>query len=235
MTPTEDRNWIVEQAVNLLIRQLFAYIRRIINEGSAIFGIPPLDPIALDHFHLQVPAGLINLDLELKNILGVGIGSFEVHRSYLDLADLSFDIDISVPTFDISAEHYDLVGDFFTAIPLYGKGRALFKVEGFRFQAKIFLEQSEDEKSVIINRIENTAFQIPGFKSDLTGAIGGGEIDRVVNAMIEEVIMDYVNRFRGFIAFTVGTHLPAVLNPFLNELDTWRYIAALPRPRDTVA
>ncbi|KAJ8733985.1 hypothetical protein PYW07_014536 [Mythimna separata] len=227
VSAVEDRNVLV----NALIRQLIAYIRRVINNGSSIFGIPPLDPLDLEHYHLYIPAGLINLDLELHKIWATGIGSFVVHRSHLDLNDLSFDLDISVPKLDASAADYDLIGDFFTAIPLYGKGKANFVIENFRFKAKLFLKQSEDEKSVLIDRIENASFEIPSFKSELTGVIGGGDIDGIVNSMIEEVIIDYVNRFQGAISAAGSNLAIAGLNPILDQLDTWAYIAVLlPRP-----
>ncbi|KAJ8734829.1 hypothetical protein PYW08_014079 [Mythimna loreyi] len=226
----EDRNVLV----NALIRQFFAYVRRVINNGSSIFGIPPLDPLELEHYHLYIPAGLINLDLELNKILATGIGSFEVNRSHLDLHELSFDLDITVPRLDAAADEYDLIGDFFTAIPLYGKGKAKFVIEDFRFRAKLFLKQSEDELSVLIDRIENASFEIPSFKSELTGVIGGGDIDGIVNSMIEEVIIDYVNRFQGAIAAAGSKLAIAGLNPILDQLDTWSYIAVLlPRPPRT--
>nr|XP_021182910.2 uncharacterized protein LOC110371118 [Helicoverpa armigera] len=219
----ESRNLLV----NALIRQLIAYIRRVINNGSSIFGIPPLDPLDLEHLHLYIPAGLINLDLELQKIFMTGIGGFVVHRSNLNLHDLTFDLDISVPKLDISAEEYDLIGDFFTAIPLYGKGSAKFEVEGFRFQAKLFLKQSDDEKSVLIDRVEDATFVLPHFKCQLTGVIGGGDIDGIVNSMVEEVIIDYVNRFQGAISLVASQLVVAGLNPVLDQLNTWSYIAVL--------
>ncbi|CAH2068700.1 unnamed protein product, partial [Iphiclides podalirius] len=219
----EDRNILI----NMLIRQLIAYLRHVINNGSAIFGLPPLDPLDLDHFHLVIPAGLINLDLELKNVKMLGLGGFVVHRSVLQLSDLSFDIDISVPKLDLSAELYDLTGDIFNAIPLYGNGKAIFLVEGFRIRAKLFLKQSDDEKSVIIDRIENASFELPNFKSELSGAIGGGDIDSIVNALIEEVIVDYINRFQGVISKIGSEALVTFANPFLDQLDTWKYIERL--------
>ncbi|XP_037300783.1 uncharacterized protein LOC115449206 [Manduca sexta] len=220
---SDNRNLLV----NALIRQFFAFIRNIINNGWPLFGIPVLDPLNLKEFHLQVPAELLNLDLDLKNVLVKGLGQFIVHRSNLNLRQLSFDIDISFPVIHAEAEQYDLVGDMFTAIPLYGKGGAVFNADGFRFHAKLFLKQSEDGQSVLIDRVENAGFLFPQLKSDISGAIGGGDIDYIVNAMIEEVIFDYVNRFRGAISNTVASAIPPLLNPFLNQLDTWRFIAVL--------
>ncbi|CAD0195426.1 unnamed protein product [Chrysodeixis includens] len=222
-TSLESRNLLV----NALIRQLIAYVRYVINNGSSVFKIPVLDPLELQHFHLDLPAGLINLDIELKNILATGLGAFVVHRSHLNLHDLSFDLDISVPTIDASAEHYDLTGDFFTAIPLYGKGSATFKVDGFRVQGKLYLKQSDDGKSVLIDRIESASFAVPFFKSNISGAIGGGDIDGIVNSMVEDVIVDYVNRFQGAISDTASRILVDAANPFLDQLDTWRYISVL--------
>ncbi|XP_068628652.1 uncharacterized protein [Battus philenor] len=221
---TQDERSIL---VNILIRQLIAYIRHVINNGSAIFGLPPLDPLDLESYHLIVPAGLLNIDLELKNILVSGFGGFVVHKSTLRLPDLTFDLDISLPRLNISTELYDLTGDVLNAFPLYGYGKAVFQVEKFRFQAKLFLKQSDDEKSVIIDKIEDASFQLPSFKSDLDGAIGGGSIDAIVNNLLEEVIVDYINRFRGAISKISSEALVQFANPFLNRLDTWKYIEML--------
>ncbi|KAI8429950.1 hypothetical protein MSG28_000413, partial [Choristoneura fumiferana] len=192
----ESRNILI----NALIRQLFTYIRYVINNGSAIFGLPPLDPLVLENYHLYIPAGFINLDLNLKDAMMTGIGGFVVHTSDFVPSQLSFDLDISVPSIVVSAGHYDLIGDLLTAVPL-------FQVDGLRLRGKVLLKQSEDGKS-----------------SELTGVIGGGDIDKIVNAVIEDVIVDYVNRFQGAIAAVVTTVLPAVANPLLEQLDTWRYI-----------
>jgi hypothetical protein len=43
------------------------------------------------------------MDLDLKNIYATGLGGFVVHRSYLNLKKLSFDLEISVPRIEIYA------------------------------------------------------------------------------------------------------------------------------------
>ncbi|KAM3966874.1 uncharacterized protein ACR2FA_012406 [Aphomia sociella] len=220
---TAQRNILV----NILVRQLIQYLRYVINNGSAIFGIPPLDPFELDALHIVIPAGLINLDLDLKNAIATGFGGFVVHKSDLDLRDLTFDLDISIPRIDINCESYDLVGDLLTAIPLYGKGQARFEVENFRMQAKLYLKQSDDRQSVLIDRVENAAFQLPSFKSHLTGVIGGGDVDAIANAITEEVIIGYVNRFQGAISTLAATAVITIGNPLLDQLDTWKFIAPL--------
>ncbi|XP_063633553.1 uncharacterized protein LOC134804443 [Cydia splendana] len=219
-----ERNAAIEFLINQLIRQLFNYIRSVINNGSSLFGIPPLDPLFLEEFRLHLPLGLINLDLDLKNALMTGIGGFVVHTSTFTPSQLSFEVDISVPSIVIEAESYDLVGDLLTAIPLYGKGKARFQIDGFRFSGTLLLKQSEDGQSVILDRVINSFYQIPHFKSELTGVIGGGNIDQVVNAMLEDVIIDYANRFQGAIAAAVSYALPVAVNPVLSTLDTWKYI-----------
>lgn len=45
--------------INTLIRQLIEFIRHVITDGSPALNIPPLDPLEFDHFHLEIPAGLI--------------------------------------------------------------------------------------------------------------------------------------------------------------------------------
>ncbi|XP_059049419.1 uncharacterized protein LOC131844523 [Achroia grisella] len=214
--------------VNILVRQLFEYIRYVIKNGSIIFGTPPLDPLYIEELALKVPAGLLNLDLELQRIAASGVGDFVVHKSDLSLRRLTFDLDISVPRLEISSDVYDLVGDILTAIPLYGTGNARFIIEDFRLQSKLYLKQSDDGKSVLIDRIENPAFQLPSFQSQLTGVIGGGEdVDAIVNAITEDVIIGYVNRFQGAISKIASLAIIAVANPILDQLDTWKFLAPL--------
>ncbi|CAK1548492.1 unnamed protein product [Leptosia nina] len=223
----ESRNFLV----NALIRQLLEFLRNLIANGNDLFGIPPLDPLVVDKLNLDLPAGLINLNLNLTNAVVGGIGGFVAHRTHLEPADLSFDIDIAVPRLKVNAERYSLIGNILTAVPIYGDGGAEFIVEGFRFKAKLFLKQSANEKAVIIDRIENVSFEIPSFKAAVKGAIGGGDIDTIVNAVIDEVIVGYVNRFRGAISNIAGVVVVAVLNPILEQLDTWGWISIiLPRP-----
>ncbi|XP_013144301.1 PREDICTED: uncharacterized protein LOC106107843 [Papilio polytes] len=220
---TSERNFLI----NLLIRQLIAYVRNVINNGSDLFGLPPLDPLDLDSFRLQIPAGIANLDLDLQKIYMTGLGGFVVHKSELSLRELSFDLDLSIPKLDISTEIYDFTGDLFNAIPLYGKGNAAFQIESFRLRAKIYLKQSDNEKSIIIDRIEGASFELPSFKSNVSGAIGGGDIDVIVNTMIQEVVVDYINRFRGAISNFGSEFVVDFANPYLNQLDTWKFIERL--------
>ncbi|CAF4883479.1 unnamed protein product [Pieris macdunnoughi] len=225
-TAPEGRNFLI----NTLIRQLLEFLRNLISNGNDLFGIPPLDPLKIENLHLEIPAGLINLKLNLTDALVTGIGAFKAHRTHLDTSDISFDIDISVPELKISAGSYQLDGDLLTAIPIYGDGGAEFIITDFRFKAKLFLKQSDDGKSAILDRIENLTFEIPKFKSNITGAIGGGDIDKIVDAVLEEVIIGYVNRFRGAISKIANMAVIAILNPILEQLDTWRWIAMiLPR------
>ncbi|CAH4030781.1 uncharacterized protein LOC123717790 [Pieris brassicae] len=222
----EGRNFLI----NALIRQLLEFLRNLISNGNDLFGIPPLDPLKIENLHLEIPAGLINLKLNLTDAMLTGIGAFKAHRTHLNTSDISFDIEISVPELKISAGSYHLDGDILTAIPIYGDGGAEFIVNDFRFKAKLFLKQSDNKKSAILDRIENLSFEIPNFKSNITGAIGGGDIDKIVDAVLEEVIIGYVNRFRSAISKITNMAVIAILNPILEQLDTWRWIdMILPR------
>lgn len=65
------------------------------------------------------------------------------------------------------------------------------------------------------------------FQSKLSGVIGGGGIDAIANALIEEVFIGYVTRFHGVIAVGVSQAIISGANPILDQLDTWKYIANL--------
>ncbi|GBP23049.1 hypothetical protein EVAR_15724_1 [Eumeta japonica] len=187
-------------------------------------GHPGAGSLFLEQYHLLVPAGLLNLDVNVTNGLLEGLGDFVVHQSNFDRGEISFEVEMSVPLIKVKADNYKLVGDFFTMIPLYGDGIALFEVENFRARGKFYLKQSDDEKSILIDRIDEPSYSIGSIKSGLTGVIGGGNIDGIINSIVEEVIVGYANRFSGAIALVVSRGLVEVVNPFLDQLDSWRYI-----------
>lgn len=45
--------------LDVLIRQLFQLLTRIIINGWPEFGIPVLDPMNIEKYYLQLPAGII--------------------------------------------------------------------------------------------------------------------------------------------------------------------------------
>lgn len=63
------------------------------------------------------------------------------------------------------------------------------------------------------------------FQSKLSGVIGGGDIDAIVNAIIEEVLVDYVRRFENLIAGQAAREIVKYGNPVLDRLNTWVFIS----------
>ncbi|CAB3237320.1 unnamed protein product [Arctia plantaginis] len=225
-----ERNWIINETVNALIRQLIKFVRHLIKHGSEAFGIPILDPLQIDKLNITVPLAFLSLELNLEKILVTGLSNFLIHQSRLSVPELSYDVDMTIPSMVVSAEHYYLFGNLFLAISLYGEGKAVFKVDGLRFRGKIYLKQSDDGTAVIIDRVEKTSFTISSFKSQLTGTVGGEDIDALVNTIIEAVLEGYVNSVQGYIASLIAVWLPKALNPTLEKLDTWKYLAPFLRP-----
>ncbi|KAJ2946355.1 hypothetical protein O0L34_g12392 [Tuta absoluta] len=221
---SERRSALINQALNTLVNQTIFYFRNLVNNGSELFNFPPLDPLFMKRYHLIIPSGLINLNMDLEDVYATGFGRFESENSSMDISSLVFVLDIMVPRIEIRGR-YDLTGDLFTALTLIGKGDAEFIIESFRFGAMFYLRQSDNRNSTIIDRAEDVHFDIPYFKSNLTGVIGGSNIDDIVNEVLEEIVLDYVNRFRGAIALVAGHGFIKMLNPILNQLNTWRYLA----------
>ncbi|XP_037300617.1 uncharacterized protein LOC115449193 [Manduca sexta] len=215
------------QTTEELLDKLLVLVQDIVENGQEHLGLPPLDPMKVDDYILVIPAGLIFLYLKLKGISAYGFGDFVIHESKLDIDNLTFDIDVEFPSLHIISDEYNLVGYLYTLIPLYGNGRAEFHIKGLRLAGKLYLEQSHDGKAVMIKKIENSSYKIPYMKSNLSGVVGGGNVDAIVNALIEEVIIDYVNRFHGIIAAFTSKASVVFSNNVLHRFDTWCYIDAL--------
>ncbi|XP_072935945.1 uncharacterized protein [Epargyreus clarus] len=151
-----------------------------------------------------------------------------MHRNNLYLSNLTFEIEVSMPRIIMRAESMilkQLNNDFNSSLPMYNKDQIEFELDNFRLQAQLQLKQSEDEKSILIEKIEDADFDVPTLKINLDEVIDENNLDAF--SKIEEGLTDYIKDCKDIITKIITNAIITFGNPVLNQLDTWRYIAIL--------
>ncbi|XP_048481660.1 uncharacterized protein LOC125489569 [Plutella xylostella] len=207
--------------VDLLVKQFINLVRRFIVNGSETFNIRPMDPLQLEQFQIEIPSDSIWLFMEIEKGNVTGLGGFVVNTSHLQLSSLTLDLDVSLPQIHVKADHYKLSGIILNSIPLYGDGEAEFFVSEFGVSARVHLKRSDDGRSIVIGWLEDAQFSLPSIKSDLNGVVGGGG---VVNAIVSQGLVTHARRLRGALARLAALALPQILNPLLQQVNTWSYV-----------
>ncbi|XP_072936253.1 uncharacterized protein [Epargyreus clarus] len=99
-----------------------------------------------------------------------------------------------------------------------------YEILNFKFWTKIYLKQSEDGQSILIDRFHESQFSVDKISSHTDF---DENIDNIFNALTEDLLAEYLNRFSKIILMKYSDSVVESINPFLNEFETWRFIAAI--------
>ncbi|GFG38758.1 hypothetical protein Cfor_07052, partial [Coptotermes formosanus] len=177
-----------------IINLLNTTVRDIILNGSPDLGIPPLDPLKIDHLDLD-----INLDgtAQLKGVLdGVEvrkIATFEVDLVSANLLLLRADFGISVPEIVAAGEHYSLDGNLGGLLPVYGEGPFAASVEGVNLTGSVTLGGNS---SIIYVKYLELDISVKAAKVNFEGLLGGGDLGDLANEIVSELIPDLVTELK---------------------------------------
>ncbi|PZC87126.1 hypothetical protein B5X24_HaOG201362 [Helicoverpa armigera] len=106
------------------------------------------------------------------------------------------------------------------------EGGQMFSIEihNTSLWGKIYLKQSDDGKSILLDKIEEPEFSIERIESRTQF---DNNIDGLISSMVEELLADYLTRFNKYIAQAYIDKIVGYLNPTLDKFDNWNIIAVL--------
>ncbi|XP_063547546.1 uncharacterized protein LOC134754997 [Cydia strobilella] len=175
--------------------------------------VPPYrDAINFETQHVDLCGPILCISANVTNGSVTGLSEYELIK--LDLTSngvmLQIDIDIKFPKLQLDADYYTMKGNIMEALPLSGEGKLLFETTDLRIWTKIVLHVSDYTS---IESFENSGFSINGI---LSRTEFDCNIDDVFNAMVGELLADYLNRFNRPIAAQCSASLKQLINSILN-------------------
>uniref|UniRef100_A0A2A4K7Q4 Uncharacterized protein n=1 Tax=Heliothis virescens TaxID=7102 RepID=A0A2A4K7Q4_HELVI len=220
-SPTSNHRFTPEA----VIHQLSEQIRFLIRSGDIDNGIPVLDPYEFQWKQLNLGVEQIfSADVNITKAKATGLGNYKLQHFDFSKNEISIAVNIEIPLLQFNSEYYELNGSIYEAIPIKGQGIAYIEVHNTSLWGKIYLKQSEDGKSILLDKIGEPEFKIERIVSRTQF---DNNIDGVISSMVEELLADYLTRFNNYIATAYIDKIVGYLNPTLDKFDNWNVIAVL--------
>ncbi|CAK1599905.1 unnamed protein product [Parnassius mnemosyne] len=210
--------------IDAVILQLFEFLRQLIKLGSIINNITVLDPLVVKRQEIDLEYTKFRINAEILNFTLAGLGNFELLGAKFNKDDVSLDLTLRFPSLTILSEHYEMSGNIFEILPLSGNGLLNIEAHDLKFWSKVYLKQSEDGRSILIDKFLDTHFEIDKIVSRTQY---DGNIDDILNAMIGDLLPKYLSRFSRLIAAQYMERITEFLNQYFNHFESWRFIAAI--------
>ncbi|XP_022828786.1 uncharacterized protein LOC111358107 isoform X1 [Spodoptera litura] len=216
-------------SIDAWIVELPERIRNLIRYGDVDNGIPVLDPYEFKKKQLHLTSetltsSLFSANINTTNGKFTGLGDFKLQEFNFTKSEIAMEVNINIPLLKFYSEYYELDGNIYEAIPVRGQGIADIEIHNISLKGKIYLKQSSDGKSILLDKIVDPQFSIERIVSRTQF---DNNIDDVINAMVEDLLADYLTRFNKFIAYQYVDSIVEHLNPTLNKFDTWNVITIL--------
>ncbi|XP_050352462.1 uncharacterized protein LOC126774862 [Nymphalis io] len=185
-----------------------------------------LDPFEFDNkeFQISLPNKILSLNAGFRNGVLTGLGNFDVQNTEFIKEEISVELSIIFPLITFQADYYKMKGAIYEIIPIAGKGIFEFQIHNLTLSGKVYLKQSHNEKSILINKILNSQFNIQQIVSHVDF---DNNIDDIANAIIADHLASNINRLNQFLIKTYGEIFISFFNNFLNNFDSWQILATL--------
>lgn len=179
--PVEDQTAFdagTQDALEDLLIAIINSFRQVVRNGLPCMGIPPLDPLVVPPFGLNLSSPLFTARGSLANVAANGLGDYETTRVRANIIALSVDLGFALPALNVSGD-YDLEGQAWI-FPIYGKGPFHIHVGGIEVggQGRLVVQPFTGKLS-----LSNLGFTLAlqDFTVKFDGLLGGGELGDVLN------------------------------------------------------
>jgi len=206
------------QPYNLLDDFIMAIInnfKNIIVDGNPCLGIPPLDPLYMPGFPLNISTPLLKMKGNVADIDSIGLKSLEVTSLSCNLITLAVDLVMNMPSFHIGGQ-YDVEGMALIIFPIYGRGPFSLDIDNFQINGHGQLGARLNGSLVMRNLDFTMEMQSMAIKFE--GLLGGGELGDVINEIIQIIGLDVYNTVRAILHDTLMTVMIDFINFSLKDV-----------------
>ncbi|XP_049887255.1 uncharacterized protein LOC126381806 [Pectinophora gossypiella] len=216
-TYTTDREGYARLDIDSIIEIVFEELRQMMKTGDPEFNIPVLDPYEFEYTHVDLSGSTFSLSANITEGIFSGASGFQINQFNIFKNELALECEIHFPTLNFSSGYYEMEGNIKEAIPLAGKGIIHVEVYDFNLRSKIYFKRTDDGKSILVDRFEKPQFSIRHIVSKTTY---DENIDDIANAMVEDLLAGYINRFNRYLAETFSGPIIEALNSVLGKFSS---------------
>ncbi|KAJ2946354.1 hypothetical protein O0L34_g12391 [Tuta absoluta] len=219
----ETNTNILENKQDFSYEAIIEMVRKAIKEGYPDAGIPQLDPYKLDHAHVDFQDDIFRILANITDGTFSGLGDFQIRKFNFDMDERTYEIvfDIYFPSLKFTSDFYQMEGSIIEVFPLAGEGVAHVEIYDLNIWSKLYLKLTDDNSGMLVDRFEDAGFSMSRIVSK---TVYDNNFDGILNAMIEELLADYLNRSSKYLAYTYSPYLVDVLNAALFETTNLKQI-----------
>ncbi|CAB3248389.1 unnamed protein product [Arctia plantaginis] len=112
-------------------------------------------------------------------------------------------------------EYYELDGHIFYAVPIKGQGLADFDLHNLQLKGTIYLKKATNSPDVVIDKFEDAEINIERVVSRTEF---DHNIDKIISALVEDLLAGYINRFNKYILFTYSETIIEYINRIITNI-----------------
>ncbi|XP_055377931.1 uncharacterized protein LOC129609832 [Condylostylus longicornis] len=185
--------------------------------GFPEHGIPPLAPFEHEFQSVELEHDLVSILGNISNVFAIGADNFDIRQCSFSLLKRTLTLELNLNNFHVQRGNYVLDALAFAGnreLTINGAGDVDFSIQNVNLKATA--------KFGIIGGINlqdfHSTLDVGSVKSQITGLIGGGLPNDVINSVIEELILTTVKDHRAEISEIIKQVAVPLIEKFIKEM-----------------
>ncbi|PSN47718.1 hypothetical protein C0J52_04599, partial [Blattella germanica] len=207
----------IKNAIDDAIITALEQLRQLMSTGYPDLGIPPLDPLYIEHEDLKLESQLINLQLTIDETTVTQLSGFVIDKIENDLANLKADFGITLPQLEFVGM-YDALGEIPDLIQIIGNGSYTLSLTGLSTWGTVTIgsEGNSEDGAVFIQSLD-LDFSLEALKTGFENFMGGGSMGDLMNDLISENGPEYLEQMKPDINEYIANLAIGLANPILSH------------------
>ncbi|SPP82526.1 uncharacterized protein LOC117584691 [Drosophila guanche] len=223
----------VEVAPQFIVSwQARRYIRKLQKQmecGWPSLGIPVLAPLRVNEFDLDFKRGIFETLNNVFHLKIAGLNDFTISKFKLNIIKSKVTFDFLFKNIDTTAEKYstdtliDALRQLGLSVEYEGTGDLLFDLVNLRIAGTLKYKLPMLWGSAKITSLKTT-ISLESVKSDISGFMGHGSLNRAINSQLENVVVKLINNNQQGISDTIEDTIVPRVNKMLKGKDFWTIV-----------
>ncbi|CAB3370567.1 Hypothetical predicted protein [Cloeon dipterum] len=188
--------------------------RTSLQNGFPAYGIPPLDPLFLEHGNIRIDSTTADLRGSFDNVTINKISAYFINNVHMDVLRMKVTFDLFFDSIDTFGDRYDIDG-VLAVLPIYGTGPFQFSLLNVSLTGEVKMGLVNGSVQVLDMPVD---LNFPAVFSNLEGLMGGGSMAEMVNQMIMDFAPTIFNEIKAPIISAFVGRVVAFANSMLQGL-----------------
>jgi len=213
--PGLEKDNEAKNALDDFIMAIINNFKSVIVGGNECLGIPPLDPLFIAGFPMNITTPLLKMRGAVADIYSTGLNLLEVTSLNCNILTLAVELVMDMPAFHIGG-HYNVDGLALAIFPIYGDGPFSLDIGNFKINGRGQLG-ARLNGSLFMRQLDFT-MEMGTMAIRFEGLLGGGELGDVLNQIMNELGLAVYNGVRAILHDTLMTVMLDFVNFSLKDV-----------------